>query len=116
LGKNAYSTESLQNRDILDLAGRVHYHIDPEFPGPGRFKGAVRITLKDGRSLMEIQEHNRGSAQNPMTREELRAKFDENASGFLSPAGRERLASEIDGLERLPDASTLVGLAVAATD
>jgi 2-methylcitrate dehydratase PrpD len=116
LGKNAYSTESLQNRDILDLAGRVHYHIDPEFPGPGRFKGAVRITLKDGRSLMEIQEHNRGSAQNPMTREALRAKFDENASGFLSPAGRERLASEIDGLERLPDASTLVGLAVAATD
>jgi hypothetical protein len=48
-----------------------------------------------------------------MTRAELRTKFDENASGFLSPERRDRLASEIDRLEQLPDASGLAGLAVA---
>jgi 2-methylcitrate dehydratase PrpD len=113
LGKNAYGAESLQNPDILDLARRVHYTVDPAFPGPGRFKGAVQITLKDGRSLGTVEEFNRGSAENPMSREELRTKFDENASGFLAPERRDRLASEIDRLDELPDASALAGLAVA---
>jgi len=112
LGKSAYSVETLQNPDVLELARRVHYHVDPAFPGPGRFKGAVHITLRDGRSLVEVEEYNRGSAENPMSRAELRAKFDENASGFLSPARRDRLASEIDKLEQLPDASGLAELAV----
>ena len=112
LGKDAYSSESLRNADILELAKRVHYYVDPEFPGPGRFKGAVHVTLRDGRSFVEVEEHNRGSRQNPMSHDELRAKFDENASGFLSPAGRDRLASEIDRLEQVPDASVLAELAV----
>ncbi len=112
LGKNAYSPESLRDPAILELAKHVHYHIDPAFPGPGRFKGEVRVTLKDGRSLVEVEEHNRGSVQNPMSHEELQAKFDENASGFLSPAGRNRLASEIARLEQVPDASVLAELAV----
>ncbi len=37
------------NPEILALARRVRYHVDPDFPGPGRFKGAVHVTLKDGR-------------------------------------------------------------------
>jgi 2-methylcitrate dehydratase PrpD len=86
--------------------------VDPEFPGPGRFKGAVHVTLKDGRSFQEVEEFNRGSAEHPMTEAELRAKFEENASGFLSEAERARLVEAIRQLERLPDASVLVGLAV----
>ena len=112
LGRHAYREESLRNPDILALAQRVHYHVDPNFPGPGRFKGAVRVTTKDGRSLLEVEEYNRGSVENPMSTAELRGKFDENASGFLSPEGRERLAREIERLEQLSDASVLAGLAV----
>jgi 2-methylcitrate dehydratase PrpD len=108
LGKSAYSAESLKNPEILALAGRVHYYVDPAYPGPGRFKGAARIVLKDGRAFEEVEEYNRGSAENPMTDEELRAKFDDNASGFLSPEQRDRLALEIDGLENLPDATRLL--------
>ena len=112
LGRRAYRTDSLTNPEILALARRVRYEVDPEFPGPGRFKGVVRITLTDGRSLIEVEEYTRGSAENPMSFAELRAKFDENASGFLSTAGRDRLADDISRLDQLPDASTLVGLAI----
>jgi 2-methylcitrate dehydratase PrpD len=108
LGKSAYSAESLKNPEILALARRVHYYVDPAYPGPGRFKGAARIVLKDGRAFEEVEEYNRGSAENPMTDEELRAKFDDNASGFLSPEQRDRLALEIDGLENLPNATRLL--------
>jgi 2-methylcitrate dehydratase PrpD len=112
LGKNAYSAESRANPEILGLARKVAYSVDPDYPGPGRFKGELKVVLKDGRTLHEVEEYNRGSAENPMTYEELRMKFDENASGFLSEAQRERLAAEIRRLEELPAARVLVDLAV----
>jgi hypothetical protein len=63
--------------------------------------------------LTEVEEYNRGSAENPMTQPELRAKFDDNASGILGAEDRDRLASEIGRTENLSDVSTLVGLAVS---
>jgi 2-methylcitrate dehydratase PrpD len=108
LGKNAYRDENLRNPEILALARRVQYRVDPDYPGPGRFKGAAKITLKDGRVFEHVEEYNRGSAENPMSVEELRAKFDENASGFLSADQRERVVDRIQRLEVLPDASALL--------
>jgi len=110
LGKRAYRAENLENPEILDLARKVRYYVDPDYPGPGRFKGAVKVTLADGRVIEEIEEYNRGSAENPMTQEELRAKFDENASGFLSKDQCERIANEIRRLEHMNDSGKLVGL------
>ena len=109
LGKNAYSAESLRDAEILGVTRRVHHYADPAFPGPGRFKGLVRITLKDGRVLEEVEEYNRGSSENPMTAAEIQAKYDENASGLLSEDCRAELAREIQRLESLPDAGVLVG-------
>jgi 2-methylcitrate dehydratase PrpD len=108
LGKNAYGPDSLRNPEILALARRVTYYVDANYPGPGRFKGEVTITMKDGRILHELEEYNRGSAENPMTYDEIRAKFDENASGFLSSSRRDKLANLIQYLETLGDASDLV--------
>jgi 2-methylcitrate dehydratase PrpD len=108
LGKNAYQAQSLWNPEILALARRVHYRVDPAYPGPGRFKGEVTITLKDGTRLYELEEYNRGSAENPMSHEEIRAKFDDNAGGFLNPAARDRLAGQIGTLDTLDDASVLL--------
>jgi 2-methylcitrate dehydratase PrpD len=111
LGRHAYGDNSLRDPDILGLARRVRYHVDPAFPGPGRFKGAVTVTLTSGRVLAEVEDYNRGSADNPMTDAELRAKFDENAGGFLSPAARDRVAEAVAALDTLADARSLVDLA-----
>jgi 2-methylcitrate dehydratase PrpD len=110
LGRYAYSDENLHDAAILAVARRVRFHADPSFPGPGRFKGAVTVRLKDGRTLTEVEEYNRGSAENPMSDDEVRAKFDENAEGTLDGADRERVAAAIDHLETLADTRTLVDL------
>jgi 2-methylcitrate dehydratase PrpD len=112
LGRDAYEDRNRLNPEILALARTVEYYVDPGFPGPGRFKGAVRVTLKDGQVLTEVEEYNRGSAENPMSREELRAKFDDNANGVLTAEERDRLAREIGQAENLSDASTLVNLSI----
>jgi 2-methylcitrate dehydratase PrpD len=111
-GRNAYNDDLRRHPEVLALAGRVFYHVDAAFPGPGRFKGAVRIVLTDGRELVEIEEFNRGSAQNPMSAAELRAKFDDNAGDLLDAAARDRLAATIERTENLEDASVLAALAV----
>ena len=113
LGRNAYADDCRLDPDVLALARRVHYHVDPEYPGPGRFKGAVRATLKDGRVVEVVEEYNRGSAENPMTEEELRAKFDENAGVVLDAHARAHLADAIARLDSLPDAGVLPSLACA---
>jgi 2-methylcitrate dehydratase PrpD len=114
LGRSAYSEESRTNPAILALARRVSYFVDPAFPGPGRFKGAVRITTHDGRVITETQEHNLGSTENPMSAEQLRAKFEENAAGILSAPERELLSGDIDRLDTLDDAGMIVERAIPA--
>ncbi len=47
-----------------------------------------------------------------MTRDEIAAKFGENASGVLDSARRQRLAAEILALDQLSDARTVIDLAV----
>lgn len=111
LGKGAYRTPG--DEQILALARRVYCHVDPSFPPPGRFKGEVRLTLHDGRTIVETQEYNRGSMENPMSFDELRAKFDDNAAGFLSADQRERVVSAAASLEDLDSVSTLVDAAVS---
>jgi len=108
LGKNAYSDASLHDPVILGVARRVRFHADPLFPGPGRFKGAVRVTLKDGRTIAEVEEYNRGSAENPMSEADLQTKFHENAEGFLDEPTRRRVIETVAGLETLNDVRMLV--------
>lgn len=112
LGKDAYRKESLEDPAILRLADLVEVEPDSSFPGPERFKGAVRIQMQDGTVHETIEEHNRGSAENPMTPDEIIAKFDENAADVLAPEQRERLIETALGLERLEQAGTLSDRAV----
>jgi 2-methylcitrate dehydratase PrpD len=113
LGRYAYSEANLRDPAILAVTRRVRYHVDTSFPGPGRFKGGVTVRLRDGRTLSEVEEYNRGSVENPMTDAELRAKFDENSEGILDTAARDRVVATIDHLETVADARTLVDLIVS---
>ncbi len=112
LGRDAYRDDHVRIPEILGLARRVRYHVDPDYPGPGRFKGAVTVTTTDGRRLEAVEEFNRGSRQNPMTEDAILAKFEDNAGARLSPAARRRLLDAVLGLERLDDAGALAEMTV----
>jgi len=113
LGRHAYSEANLRDPEILSLARRVRFHPDGSLPGPGRFKGVVKVWLKSGKTLTDVEEYNRGSAENPMTDADIRAKFDENAGGFLDRAARDRVADAVNRLEKLPDVRALIDATVS---
>jgi len=113
LGKDAYQPASLTNPQILRLADAVTYRVDPSFPGPERFKGAVQIVMQDGTVFEAVEEYNRGSAENPMTHEELVSKFQVNAENVLDARQRERLIDAVMDLEHASHASVLVDLSIS---
>ncbi len=104
IDKNAYQPESLTDPLILGIADRVEIQVDPKFPGPERFKGAVKIVMKDGSVYETVEEHNRGSAANPMATADIVAKFDANAADVLNAAQRRALAEAVLALPTAQDA------------
>ena len=62
------------------LAAKVSYEIDPNDEYPRNFTGTLIATLKDGRVREFRQRHMRGGAREPLTDEQLSAKFLANAA------------------------------------
>jgi 2-methylcitrate dehydratase PrpD len=77
-GLAAFTEETVRDRRILALAGKVRYVVDPNNPYPKAYTGHVRMTLKDGSVFEERQPHIRGGAHEPLSREEIEDKFRRN--------------------------------------
>lgn len=112
LGVDAYSNEALQNPAILALARKVSYVVDEDAPGRGQYKGWVIAHTKDGRKFERIEPYNRGSAENPMAADDVRAKFRENAARTLGAQTLDAIIAAADRLERAPQISSLVDLTI----
>jgi 2-methylcitrate dehydratase PrpD len=114
MGKDAYAEASLRDPEILALADRVEFVPDESLPGPQQFKGVVRIELADGRAFEEVEAHNRGSRENPMTDEEIIGKFRENVAGVVSDDRAKDMVEMVLSLDDEADASALTRLAAPA--
>src|SRR5213076_3592761 len=73
-GLAEFEDEAVRDADVLGVAARVSYELDPTIDYPRQFVGHVAIRARDGRLLEERQDHPRGGVELPMTRDELEAK------------------------------------------
>lgn len=79
-GLQQFTDERVADPQILALAGRVRYEIDPDNEYPLNYTGHLRALLKDGRTVEKRQPTLRGGVRQPMDRDELIAKYRMNAS------------------------------------
>jgi 2-methylcitrate dehydratase PrpD len=114
LGGDAYAPESLKDPAIAALAKRVSYRIDESAPGTERYKGWVIVRTKDGRTFEKVQDSNHGSPADPMTPDEVRTKFAENAARALPKDRPARIVEAVDGLDSADGVARLIDLCVAA--
>jgi len=77
-GFDAFSDATVRDERILGLARKVRYVVDPDNPYPRAYTGHVRITLQDGSVHEERQPHIRGGIHEPLSREDIRRKFQGN--------------------------------------
>ena len=103
-----FEDEVVRTPEILALAGRVGYELDPTIDYPRQFVGHLRVRLKDGRVVEEWQDHPRGGPDSPMSRPEIEAKFRGNASLVMSEDRAARVIREVGSLETAPTLDKLV--------
>jgi 2-methylcitrate dehydratase PrpD len=75
VGLSDFTPDAVRDPDVLALAAKVRFVIDPNNPYPNAFTGHIRAMLNDG-SVVEVrQPHFRGGAQEPLTRADVEEKF-----------------------------------------
>lgn len=106
VGLATYTPDALADPRVLELARRVRYETKEYASYPAAFPGGVRIRLRGGRTLEADMPHQLGGPQNPLTDEQVRAKFRENAQ--LAGGGFERLEETVLALEEAGDVRGLL--------
>jgi 2-methylcitrate dehydratase PrpD len=79
VGLDAFTDAAVHDAEVLALAVKVRYVIDPDNPYPNGFTGHIRAVLNDGRVVEERQPHFRGGPNEPLTRTDIAEKFALNA-------------------------------------
>jgi 2-methylcitrate dehydratase PrpD len=98
---------ALHDREILALADKVDYEIDPGSGFPKYYSGEVIARLADGRELRHREHVNRGAADRPISNEDIVAKFMDNAALAVSTSRAERLRDVILSVDQATSARDL---------
>ncbi|MFC7395717.1 MmgE/PrpD family protein [Chelatococcus sp. GCM10030263] len=77
-GLGQFTDERVKDPAVRALAAKISYEINPDDPYPRSFVGHLRAVLKDGTVHEFQQPHMRGGAHEPLSAEELAAKFKSN--------------------------------------
>lgn len=102
-----FTDAAIRDPAVLALAQRVVYREDPDSAYPRCFPGWLRIRLRDSRVLEHREPINRGSAERPLTEEEVRDKFRRNATRVIPLQQAEAAIAAVASLEHQADLSAL---------
>ncbi|MPZ55996.1 MAG: MmgE/PrpD family protein [Rhizobiales bacterium] len=102
VGLDAFTDAAMRDAQVIALAAKVRYVIDPDNPYPHNYTGHIRATLRDGTVIEERQPHLRGGAHEPLTRADIEEKLRLNArhggvSEARTDAALKALAQLYDG-------------------
>ena len=103
-----FEDDVVRTPEILAVASRVSYEVDPTIDYPRQFVGHLRVRLKDGRVVEEWQDHPRGGPDSPMAPGEIEAKFRGNASLVMPDERAARVIRDVRALEAAPNLEPLM--------
>ncbi|HXT56268.1 MAG TPA: MmgE/PrpD family protein [Candidatus Eisenbacteria bacterium] len=106
-GLEEFSESAIRDHELLALAAKVRYEVDPKIDYPRHFEGHVQLKMKDGSVFTEDQLHPRGGYEDPLPPEEVEAKFRANARLALAEDDMEEIIGMVQQLEALPVISRL---------
>ena len=111
-----YREERLSEPAILDVISRISARIDPDIEAMGhafRHAARVRVTTRDGRAFSKEILHRRGSPENPLSPDDIVAKFRAITQRCLSPIRAQRTIDLVGTLENLTDLDELIAICAA---
>ena len=108
--ENDSFTDAKANDPAVQAALKaVQVNVDEAIPEPGTYC-PVTVELRDGRRFSHTATIAKGHPENPLTHDEVIAKFRNNAQASISPEQAHRLTGAMDKLEEVQDVCELVNL------
>ena len=98
---------ALHDEQVLALANKVEYAVDPDSPFPRYYSGEVIVTLNDGRELRHREQMNRGAAERPIVNVDVERKFIENMQLVTTPARATQVRDLVLGIDHTTAAADL---------
>jgi 2-methylcitrate dehydratase PrpD len=105
-----FHDEPLDDPAVLAMAAKVSCPPDPQSDYPTHFPGELELHLTDGRVLRHRVPAGHGTAEWPLSSDEVRQKFLANARRSLSRERAEALADAVGELESAKAVAAIVGL------
>jgi len=94
-------SSALRDDAVLALASRVDYEVDPASTFPRHYTGEVCLELSNGETLSHRESIHRGSADRPLSNEEIVAKYRANAGRTLPQARVDKICETVLALDTL---------------
>jgi 2-methylcitrate dehydratase PrpD len=100
----AHSYERMNDPAVIEIKKRIRLKAEPELRTPEtRRTGIVEVTTKDGARLMEHVKYVLGTAQNPMTTQDVEKKCRSLLRPVLGEADTDEMIETVWNLERVKD-------------
>ena len=110
-GMAQFTDERVNAPDVVEMRDRVHFAFDESLP---KDSAEVTIRLRDGRTVNARTDHNKGTPDNPMSDDELSAKFLDLATPVLGESASGDILDRLWRLEEVDDIAELVGRCAAS--
>jgi 2-methylcitrate dehydratase len=112
--RDSFSDEKIRDPRYLGLLDKTKIYEDPELNAgyPKGIPNHLKITLEDGTNLDRRVDYPRGHAGNPMTDDEVVAKFKRNADGVVSSQTAEQIIEQAWKLDQLESITPLLAFEI----
>ena len=107
-----FTEENLHRPDVRKLMEKVEWVIDEEFERryPEHYSSAVEVTMADGTVYEAVVDDPKGDWRNPVTQEQLEAKFRTVATREISEAQAQAIVDLVTNMEQVEDIGQLFEL------
>ena len=107
-----FTDERIAEPAARDLMARIAVRLDPTLDAryPREFPAEVRLFLRDGRAVSALVASPKGDPENPLTPDELAAKFRGMLPGTPYDSRTEALLDAVVGLDSRPGVRGLLSL------
>ena len=106
-GLNEFNEQSINDKEILSLASKVNYEIDPNNEYPKNYTGTLICKTSDS-EFIEHQPCFRGGIREPLTKDDIDKKYNANLNySKISEENKKNLNNFIETLFDRPDFSKI---------
>jgi 2-methylcitrate dehydratase PrpD len=103
-----FTDEAIADPAVLAVARKVRYETRPYPTYPQAFPGGAVVQLANGTSFEADYPHQKGGPENPLSPDEVREKFRDNASLALPDAAIEALEDALLSLDEADDVAAVL--------